>query len=347
MGLANTPSMSATSRLYGQPAWWGEVEGPHTPSHAEFKHTPPGSQLLRDFDSDDAASSMSSSRSSKLSTKDGLRLKAISNSHEQSSSNSSWVVDFNPSSKSRPISKQRPRSADPSPVRTSPTNITTSSTASSLSRKSQSTFVKRQSPVSTREVSGKVIATRPHSSSLTRSATTRKTTPNSPQRTRKSSLNATTRRKSGSLSDITSSKTPDGKEHPNAKQPVIDSKTRRKSGSLSNISSKPSDNVHAKSAAKTGSTGGKIDSKTRKKSGSMYDIAGKSQRVAVEKTYTKIGGQGSTDELQTSISDVSLTSDVEPVVVGEGPGCVGEDRGTEGTARKQWNKELPVSVFSM
>ncbi len=340
VGLSNTPSMATNSRLYGQPAWWGEVEGPHIPIHNEFRHTPPGSQLLRDFDSDDASSV--SSRTSKLSAKDGLRLKAISNSQEQSST-SSWVVDFNSSTKPRSLSKSRPRSADTSPIRTSTTNsISSASTTSSLSRKTQSTFVKHRSPVSTKESSGKVIATRPHSFSLTRSATTRKTTPSSPLGTRKSTMSATTRKKSGSLSDI-SSKTSESKDDSDPKQSSIDSKTRKKSGSLSNIASKPADSTRTKKLPKTSPTGAKLDSKTRKKSGSTSDISGKNHRSIVEKTYTKIGGQGSSDELQTSMSDLSLTADAGPVVVGEGVICPQEDDTTEGSGRKQWSKEVPVS----
>ncbi len=68
----------------------------------------------------------------------------------------------------------------------------------------------------------------------------------------------------------------------------------------------------------------------------------------VDKTYTKIGGQGSSDELQTSMSDLSLASSAEPVIVGEGlksassEGC--EACGEGGSARKKWSKEQEQQV---
>ncbi len=334
--LSNTPSLSTTSRLYGQPAWWGEDGRPHPPADNEYRHAQHGSQILRDFDSDDA-SSVSSGRSAKLSVKDELRLKAISKSHEQQSPNSAWVVDFTPSSKPHPHSKPRPRSADHSPVRAPPV-VNNSASATSLSRKKQSTFVKHRSPVSTKEVANKEVTKKPRStSSLTRSATTKRS---NPQTVRTSALDAKSRRKSGSLSDITS-KTAESKS--DVKQSTLDSKTRKKSGSLSNITArKATDKPSGTKNGGHGSSSKGIDSKARKKSGSTSDITGKHSMV--DKTYTKIGGQGSSDELQTSISDLSLASSAEPVIVGEGLKSASSEGCGEGSARKKWTKEQQEQV---
>ena len=325
--LSTTPGLAITSRLYGQPSWWGEEpERPHPHSDPEFKHGTPRGQVLRDLDSDETSSvSSTPSRSSKLSVKDELRLKAITNSasSELSSSNTSWVVDFGTTPKPR-HSKPRPRSADPSPVRAPP--VEKRQVSSATPSRPRSTVV-TQSESASRHARSKTVTKRPTgSSSLTRSASARRTTPGSPQRASRSSLDSTTRKKSGSASDITktTSSTAD--------------KARTKSGTKGSADVKRSG----------------LDSKTRRRSGSTPAVSVKSpSHSIVEKTYTKIGGQGSSDELQTSLSDLSLTSLAEPVVVKGGgltsasESCVGgEDvrvctgeEGKGGSARKKWMKE--------
>ena len=332
--LSNSPNLATCSTLYGQPTWWGEEHGKDaTPSSnsSEFKHIRPGSQILRDLDydpkpfqhdQDDVSSVVSSTTrsSSRLSVKDELRLKAISNSlaQEQIDPSSSWVVDFGsgpdgmPGAKARAprfSSKQRPRSADHSPIRvshrrdTSPSTvdirrISSASTRRGMSdsvpskRNLQATFVKRnevEPQVVRRTTNKSTTARRSPSSSVTRSATTRKTAPGSPRpsRVRRSSL---------------------------------DSKPPPKSGSNSNAATET-----------------------------------RSKTVASDKTYTKFA-QGSSDELQSSLSDLSLTSLADPVVVKENVGlksasetCVGGDSGNvcgdedgkPGSVRKQWTNEKP------
>lgn len=358
--LSNTPSLATTSRLYGQPAWWGEEARTYPPADSAYQYVSPKGQILRDLESDSWEETSSvSSRSSKLSMKDELRLKAISNSQEQSSSTSSWVVDFGSSSKPH-RNKPRPRSAEISPVRARPTESGRASSVTpgpALSRKTQSTFIKHRSSVGSNEGGSKTVTKRPYnSSSLTRSATTRKTTLGSPKLVRKTSLDSKTRRKSGSLSDL-NTKTGGEAENihtkKNDKHSTRDSKSRKKSGSTSGKTDKiqthsvVDKNQDSKPHRKSGSTTGYKSSVT------SDDVSEKAEsHTMVDKTYTKIGGQGSSDDLQTSLSDLSLTSYTEPVVVKDKFGlkstsdsCVGSEgveqsiEGVGGSARKKWTKE--------
>ena len=353
--LGNSPKLATCSTLYGQPTWWGEENGKDTnPSNStEFKHIRPGSQILRDLDydpkpfQDDVSSIVSSTTrsSSRLSVKDELRLKAISNSlaQDQIDPSSSWVVDFGsgpggtPGAKTRTprfSSKQRPRSADHSPIRVSRRRDTSPSTAdirrvssATTSRGlSDSDSSKRNLQASTlvkqKEVDPPVVRRTPHKStvrrspspSVNRSATVRRSP--SPSVTRSATV-----RRSPSPSVTRSATT--RKTVPGSPRP---SRVRRLS-------------LDSKLPPTSSDTATAVQSKT----------------VASDKTYTKFA-QGSSDELQSSMSDLSLTSLADPVVVKEklglksasescvggdsGKVCEGED-GKPGSPRKQWTNEKP------
>ena len=117
-----SPSKANASTLYGQPSWWGEEE---TSSEPELDLMDHRSQILRDFtrnlrpyELEDVSPSPSPSSSST----NLLRKKAFSNSRDSVSPSSS-LLDFTaPAKRTKPptlLSNRRPRSADPSPVRSS------------------------------------------------------------------------------------------------------------------------------------------------------------------------------------------------------------------------------------
>ena len=127
--LLGAPNLSKGSVLYGQPSWWGE-EGGSDPEPA-LGHQ--GSRLLRDLSPERrrehkrsgpvrTVHSWSSARA-----EDELRKQAISNSlstgqKKDDSSPASWVIDFGSGQhRQRSFTSRRPRSADPSPTRTSRT----------------------------------------------------------------------------------------------------------------------------------------------------------------------------------------------------------------------------------
>lgn len=121
--LENSPALNRASKLYGQPNWWGEVgqEGVAEARDREFEFTKPGSQILRQLDPEVRRDYLTP----KLSTKDELRLQAISNSQPQDFS-AAWVVDLGggvggtlPKKRRTRNRDSRPRSADPSPNRLS------------------------------------------------------------------------------------------------------------------------------------------------------------------------------------------------------------------------------------
>lgn len=121
--LETAPGLSKTSKLYGQPSWWGEEkeeEGGRGGSK-EMQSLQPfksGPQILRQLDPETTLTKSAV----KLSGKDELRMQAISSSLQQPqdvAAASSWVVDFGAASSPRRARTltSRPRSADPSPNR--------------------------------------------------------------------------------------------------------------------------------------------------------------------------------------------------------------------------------------
>ena len=134
VNLEQSPALNQASKLYGEPLWWGnEKEGGAYTKDKEYEFSKPGTQILRDIDSERVRKEKDVA-SLKLSLRDELRLQTIAGSRSQdndapiSPPSSSWTVDFGSNGgvnthhtlprlvRSRER-VSRPRSADPSPNR--------------------------------------------------------------------------------------------------------------------------------------------------------------------------------------------------------------------------------------
>lgn len=375
MELDHTPGLASASTLYGQPSWWGEEKegSKNSLTESEFRHVRPGSQILRDFeydpkpsqqDREDASSEVSSTTasrlSSRLSVKDELRLKAICNSlsQEQNDPPSSWVVDFGsgpPSAQTRRpqlTSKPRPRSADHSPIRVSHSIRDMSPSPSDRVRSASIRKGVSNDHLSKRNVQGSTGRPRDTESPVVRHTPNRTTFRKSPS----PSPSVTPIARSSSMRRTT----PSSPRPQRVRRPSLDSKLPANSTSKldkpTETRSKASVSKKTEVKTKSSSTNkpeGKSKATIRNK---VVDVPPKA--TVSDKTYTKFD-HVSSDELQSSLSDLSLTSTTDPVVIKKkdevkstSDTCVIRDNvqarlEDEGKLdpRKQWTNEKPqVSV---
>ena len=119
ISLSEAPNLSKGTPLYGNPAWWGEED---PTSDTELPSSSPGGRILRDLEPDRPRTA-ELDRTWRGSTGHELRKKAISNRALERGSDSptSWVIELDSAPNQRPSRRldkeQRPRSADPSPIR--------------------------------------------------------------------------------------------------------------------------------------------------------------------------------------------------------------------------------------